>query len=288
MEFPVIRIVHKAKVEIRPMAQGRASSMLPAGNKSIDFTVLPAGSKSIVFALLLTFLAGACTTTRYAYEPLPFAENYYQVDSTLVADAAMMALIRPFVADMNSRMNRVIAWSDTEITRGRPEGTLNNLSADILRFRAVRELGHPVDIGVANFGGLRAPLPQGNITVGNVYELMPFENTITVLKLTGAQVRIMADQIARRRGEPVSGIRFRIEDDRAVDILVGAEPIRDDRYYWVATNSYVADGGDGIGVFREAVERIDLPVLIRQAMIEYIRARRQLNYELEGRIRNTD
>ena len=81
---------------------------------------------------------------------------------------------------------------------------------------------------------------------------MPFENTISVLLLSGEQVRMLADQIAARRGEPVSGIRFRIEDGRAVDILVGAEPLRRNQEYWVATNSYVADGGDGMDVFMQA------------------------------------
>jgi len=239
-------------------------------------------------ALALLFLASACSTPQYGLELGSTSDEYYQVDGSTGDDPEMARLIAPFVTELNTRMNAVIAYSETPITRGRPEGTLNNLSADILRSRAIRELRHPVDIGVANFGGLRAPLPQGNITVGNIYELMPFENTIAVLKLTGEQVQIMANQIAMRRGEPVSGIRFRIEDGRAVDILVGSEPLRRHQTYWVATNSYVADGGDGIGVFLEAQERIDLPVLIRDAMIEYIRHRRHLNYELEGRIRMTE
>ncbi|MCC5925995.1 MAG: 5'-nucleotidase C-terminal domain-containing protein [Bacteroidetes bacterium] len=240
------------------------------------------------FVLAVLFLSAACSTPEYALQLESATDEYLQIDGSLPDDPEMARLIAPFVTEMGARMNTVIAHSETPITRGRPEGTLNNLSADILRSRAVRELRHPVDIGVANFGGLRAPLPQGDITVGNIYELMPFENTIAVLRLTGEQVQIMANQIAVRRGEPVSGIRFRIEDGRAVDILVGPEPLRRDRYYWVATNSFVADGGDGIGVFLEAQERIDLPVLIRDAMIEYIRHRRHLNYELEGRIRFTE
>lgn len=246
------------------------------------FRLMPA------LGLALLLLTAACSTPQYALELDSSTDTFYQVDGTLSDDPDMARLIAPYVTQLNTRMNAVIAFSESPITRGRPEGTLNNLSADILRFRAIRELGHTVHIGVANFGGLRAPLPEGNITVGNIYELMPFENTIAVLRLSGEQVQTMANQIAARRGEPVSGIRFRIEDGRAVDILVGPEPLRRNEYYWVATNSFVADGGDGIGVFLEAQERIDLPVLIRDAMIEYIRHRRHLNYELEGRIRFTE
>jgi len=247
----------------------------------------PSWIRSLLMLLLVTGSL-ACTTPSYVLELESSSDTFYQLDDQIPEDSAMVALVAVYAADLQSRMNTVIARSETPITRGRPEGTLNNLSADILRSAAVRELGQPVHIGIANFGGLRAPLPGGEITIGNIYELMPFENTISVLLLSGEQVRMLADQIAARRGEPVSGIRFRIEDGRAVDILVGAEPLRRNQEYWVATNSYVADGGDGMDVFMQARERIDLPVLIRDAMIEYIRHRRVLDYQLEGRIRLTD
>lgn len=238
--------------------------------------------------VLIGLLTGACASVEQPLRLTDKEDTYYEIGPDIEENLAMNRLLAPYITDMSYRMGQVIAYSEAPITRDRPEGTLNNLSADIIRHWAVRELRHPVDIGVANFGGLRAPLPQGNITVGHIYELMPFENTIAVLRLTGSQVREMANQIAVRGGEPVSGIRFRIQDGRAVDILVGTEPLRDDRSYWVATNSFMADGGDGISVFLRVQERIDLPVLIRDAMISYIRSRRHLHYELEQRIRVSD
>ncbi len=240
-------------------------------------------NRYLLLVLLLSVMS--CRTSVEVLEKGASTDTYYQIDSNLENDQQIAALIAPFVTDLRNRMNMVIAYSENEIDRGRPEGPLNNLSADIVRFRAIRELGKPVEIGVVNYGGLRAPLPKGNITVGNVYELMPFENFISVLELTGHQVQIMANQIAARGGEPVSGIRFRIENGRAVDILVGHQPLQSDKTYLVATNSFMADGGDGVSVFTEAIERTDLPVLIRDAMIEYIRVKRLLDYQLEQRIR---
>jgi 2',3'-cyclic-nucleotide 2'-phosphodiesterase (5'-nucleotidase family) len=258
--------------------------MMPITHPKKPMNVL---TRLLSVLLLAGLLTSACSTTQLPFSVTQKTDLYYQIDDTLAPDPEMSALIAPYMREMNLRMNTVIAWSETELVRGRPEGLLNNLSADIVRFRAVQEMGRRVDIGVVNLGGLRAPLPQGNITVGNIYELMPFENTISVLELDGEQVQTMANQLAVRGGEPVSGIRFRIENGRAVDILVGYEPLRLDRTYLVATNSYMADGGDGVPVFLEARSRTDLPVLIRQAMIEYIRLRRHLNYQLEQRIRLT-
>src|SRR5690606_12284314 len=118
---------------------------------------------------------------------------------------------------------------------------------------------------------LRNPLPQGDITVGHIFELMPFENTISVLTLSGVQVQRMADQIAADGGEPVSGIRFRINNGKATDILVNYEPLNPDSTYLVATNNYMADRGGSIEALWNPIHRVDLDVLIRDAMIEYIR-----------------
>jgi len=242
--------------------------------------------KSMLSWMLVVAILSSCSTLRPP-EPSRSTEIYYQVSDEIAADPEISALLAPYLRQMGSRMNQVIAWSVAPMVKGQPESTLGNLSADIVRFRAVRELGRPVEIAVVNNGGLRVPLPQGNITVGHVFELMPFENTITVLKLTGTQVQHMADQIAFRGGQPVSGIRFRILDQKATDILVNYQPLDQDKTYLVATNNFMADGGEDISVLWEPIERIDTNVLIRDAMIEYIRMQRHLDYELEQRIRLT-
>lgn len=244
------------------------------------------GLQPVLLILLLVFIA-SCASLR----PTPSTrsgEVYYEVTGEISDDPEIAALIAPYIRRMSSRMNQVIAWSTKPMIKGQPESTLGNLSADIVRFRAVRELGKPVHIAVVNNGGLRIPLPEGNITVGHIYELMPFENTISVLKLSGTQVQRLADQIASGGGQPISGIRFRILNGRASDVLVNYEPLSLDREYLVATNNYMADGGEDLSVLWEPIERIDTGVLIREAMIEYIRMQRHLDLELEQRIRITE
>ena len=239
----------------------------------------------IIFLLAFTLQSCAILNTGSQSQS---NETYYQVSNEIVEDPEIAALLSPYITQMKSRMNQVIAYSETEMTRGQPEGILGNMSADIVRFRAIRELGKPVQIGVVNNGGLRVPLPQGDITVGHIFELMPFENTISVLTLSGDQVQRMADQLAAIGGEAVSGIRFRINNGKATDILVNYEPLNPDRTYLVATNNYMADGGGPIEELWRPIHRVDIDVLIRDAMIEYLRSRRHLNYELEQRIRITE
>lgn len=246
---------------------------------------IPKSRLILVFSLLL--LVSACTGSKYTLTLGDSTDVYYNIDETLTPDAEIAMLIAPYITAMRTRMNHVIAYSETNMERGQPEGILGNMSADILRSRAIRELGKPVEIAVINNGGLRVPISQGNVTVGNIYELMPFENTISVLKLSGVQVLTLANQIAAYGGQPVSGMRFRIENGVARDILINYQPLDPERNYLVATNNFMADGGETLSVLWEPLDRIDLPVLIRDAMIEYIRMKRTLNYELEQRVRIT-
>lgn len=106
-----------------------------------------------------------------------------------------------------------------------------NLVAD-----AVREtMGLQFDL--ENISGVRAPLIKGPITLGDLVTMDPFNNTVVRTKLTGAQLK----QVLLRHRPAVSGIQYRIERGRLVDATVGGEPIRDDRVYEGAANSYFAN-----------------------------------------------
>lgn len=71
------------------------------------------------------------------------------------------------------------------------------------------------DFAVFNTGGLRRPLPLGNITRGDVFELMPFENELVILTMNGEAVKKLVNFIATKGGAPVSGLRLRIQDSVA-------------------------------------------------------------------------
>src|SRR5690606_33834419 len=141
-----------------------------------------------------------------------------------------------------------------------PEGALGNFAADAMRTVAAEALGEPVDIAVTNNGGLRVPIPEGPITVGALFELMPFENALVLLTLSGTQVDSLAGQIARIGGEPVAGLTFTIEEPsrRAVDVRVNGEPVDPGRLYRVVTSDYLADIGGGLPVLSEYRERVDV------------------------------
>lgn len=246
------------------------------------------GTKSWVFALAL--LAQACAVVMPPALPtVPVVSDEVhrnaRIDSNLVADPVILDFLRPYSNRLNVSMGMVIAEAPYDITKARPEGALGNLTADMVRNAMVSLRGHMVHMAVINNGGLRVPLYKGPITVGRVYELMPFDNTLVLLKLNGAQVLTLVDELAAFGGEPVSGIRFRIEDGKAADVLMGVDSIDTEAEYWVATHNFLADGGGDFPTLWKPLERVDFAVNLRDVFIRQFILHPNPEPRLEGRIR---
>ena len=90
--------------------------------------------------------------------------------------------------------------------KGAPESLLSNLVADVLRNAAGQVLGKPADMGLINMGGLRNVLTEGPITCENIYEILPFENSLCVLTMKGVYLKELFNNIAACHGQGVSGM----------------------------------------------------------------------------------
>lgn len=232
-------------------------------------------------------LAQACASPAPVYDAkwADTQASSYRLDASYPDDADIAALLHPYASRLRVSMDMVIAHAPFDITKAKPEGTLGNLTADMVRHAAVTLTGHPVPIAVINNGGLRVPLNQGPITVGRVYELMPFDNTLVLLRMSGSQILTLADELAAFGGEPVSGLRFRIEDGKAADVLVGVEPVVPDRLYWVATHNFLADGGGDFPSLWRPLGRKDHDLYMRDIFIRHLILNPNPEPRLEGRIR---
>ena len=141
-------------------------------------------------------------------------------------DAEAVALLAPYKARMDSVMYHVM-------DRFRPESLLSNLIADVLREAAVEVLGKPADMGLINIGGIRNSLTEGDITTENIYEILPFENSLCVLTMKGSAMKHLFENIAVRLGEGVSGIQLEIsKDGKLLQASIAGKPVEDDRKRW--------------------------------------------------------
>lgn len=233
------------------------------------------------FFLLLTF--NSCVLFHTA--PTPDISVGYQKLNT-GEDPAFAETLKPYRAQLEAKMNAKVAVATGDFTLQRPEGTLNNLMGDIMRRWASHVSKQRIHIGLMNYGGIRTQWSAGTLTVGDVYEMMPFDNRMVLLQLNGDSLRSFANELAKKGGEAVSGIRFAIDENgNASDVLVAGFPVSSDSLYWVACSDYIANNPDYMQSILNPVKRIDFDLMIRDAIIEYLKSKETIEPQLDGRVR---
>lgn len=232
----------------------------------------------------------SCQTALYPTAQLP-AQTGIQVGAALPADSQAEALIAPYRRQVTQKMDEIIGRATRELNgrTGQAETNLGNFVADLQREQAASLLGRPVDLGAITRGGLRAVIPQGDIRVGDVFEVMPFENELLVLTLPGPVVRQLFQYAAARKSLSISNATFTINGSQAEDIRIGGKPLDEQRSYTLAISDYLANGGDEMTFLRQATRREPAGILLRDAIIQQIRqltARRQpVDARVEGRVK---
>lgn len=214
--------------------------------------------------------------------------SFSQVADTVPADPAVEVMIAPYRSQLESHLTEVLAQATGLFAKADPEGALDNLVADAVLHGARRLSRDTVHVVLVNDGGLRVPVAAGPILMRHTYELLPFENYITVLELTGVQLDRLADQVAQSGGEPVAGWTMVLDGEDATRVLVGGAEIDPQATYRLATVDYLADGGGSWSVLWEPSaheDREDMTVLIRDVFVDYLRERGVVSPELDGRIR---
>ncbi len=169
------------------------------------------------------------------------------------------------------------------------ETNLGNLVADVMR----EAVG--ADIGFNNGGGIRASIGAGTITIGDIYTTLPFDNTLVKVEILGSDILGALEHSVRSYPEQnggflqVSGLEFMFDPSReagsrVMDVLVGGEALDLDKAYTVATNDFLAAGGDGYATFASATILVETGEMLRDAMANYVAAQGAIAPEVEGRI----
>jgi 2',3'-cyclic-nucleotide 2'-phosphodiesterase (5'-nucleotidase family) len=234
-------------------------------------------------SLALVFLLVSCQRTWQPAAQLR-PEARVPVNASVAADVATEAAIVPYRQQVEQRMKEVIGQAPVELKADVIESSLGNFVADLQRSQAAALLGRPIDMGLMTRGGLRYIIPQGNITVGDVFELMPFENELLVLTLSGATVEKLFQFGASKKILALSNASFTIQNDQPGNIMIGGKPFDKQQTYTLAISDYLANGGDNLFFLKEAIKTEKAGILLRDAIIKHIQQLTAQGKPVEARV----
>ncbi|MFD1745186.1 5'-nucleotidase C-terminal domain-containing protein [Rhizobium helianthi] len=226
------------------------------------------------------------------------------LDASVTPDEAFAAKVKELGAPLEELKKKVVGSSEGAIDGDRKvcrakECSMGNLVADASLDR-VKDQG--ITIAIVNGGGLRASIDQGDVTMGEVLTVLPFQNTIATFQLKGEDIKAALEngvsQIEDGAGRfaQVGGMKYAFDRSKPVgsrisDIMVKEGdkfvPLDPAKTYGVVTNNYVRGGGDGFKVFAtNAINAYDFGPNLEQAVADYLTANNPYKPYTDGRIQD--
>ena len=204
----------------------------------------------------------------------PFLDNLYDRPDTLKDDANTLAIFERYNEELGPVLGKVLGKTTVDLDHDRYAGPslLGEWVSEIMKDKV------GVQIGMTNGGGLRTDVPAGEITAGKLYEVMPFDNTLYTMKLSGADVKaniehgIMNDDIGWIQ---IAGVRATYNPNAEAGNRITSMVLEDgtvvemDKYYTVVTNDFMFTGGDKYN-FENAKDGLDTFIPIRDALMEAV------------------
>jgi len=229
------------------------------------------------------------------------------VGDSVPEDPKVTAVLAPYENDIALLMEAAVGTTTADLDGDRAtvrsrETNLGDLVCDALLWKTAALGTH---VAIQNGGGIRASLPAGEVTMGDVLQILPFGNEISVLTVTGAGLRAALEngvsQVADGGGRfpQIAGVRFAFDPSAAVGSRVTTVEVWDrdaqdyramvaEKTYRIATNTYLADGGDGYAAFAGGTDRVDTGWLLSDVLAEYLTAKSPVAPHVEGRIRTPE
>ncbi|PCJ94046.1 MAG: hypothetical protein COA50_12865 [Flavobacteriaceae bacterium] len=229
----------------------------------------------VVFVTIILFLS--CQKKNYTLTKIDGTQ--IKLNDSIKNLTSIDSFIAPYQNRINKILDSSLAYAPKVITKeeGQYNTTAGNLMADIIYTQASpifnSRTGKEIDFVLLNHGGIRSIISKGNVTARTAYQVMPFENAIVVVELNGKSVReLVSFLILSGRPHPISGLQVVLNsDDSLQSVNINKKPFDEERTYFVATSSYLLNGGDQMNFFKDHLSVTELDYMIRNAMIDYFK-----------------
>lgn len=225
------------------------------------------------------------------------ATHYVMRSDSVGIDSSVYKIILPYKTKVDSQMNVPVAVNAIDMPapdrkKIAKETLLGNFLADMFLKYANEHYkpadAQPINFALFNTGGIRTSLPKGQVTVRSVFEILPFDNRLTVVTMSGDSIQELFNFLAKKGGDPVSGLTIGIKEGKPVNPVIQGKPFDKNKTYKVLTNDFCAIGGDYMVFFTGAKNYEDIGVVLRDAVLFEMRLLdkngMQLNATLDNRI----
>jgi 5'-nucleotidase/UDP-sugar diphosphatase len=205
-------------------------------------------------------------------------------------DPEVKAIVDRYQAQLDEALGQEVGVASTSILRGETRGVeseMGNFVAD-----SMRTYLPDVDFAFQNAGGLRADIDEGPITLEEIYAVLPFNNTLVTMELTGAQVKQVLEEGANSQygTVQVSGLTWAYDADAPFGNRVTRVTLPDgtlidpNATYKIATNNFMATGGDQFTTLTQGQNTTDTQINLVDAVVRYLEENSPVDPQVEGRL----
>lgn len=213
------------------------------------------------------------------------------VDSTISSSKKINDFVAPYKEKLTAEMQKVLSHASKNFTKddGKMQSSLGNLMADLCFDIAnpifKKNNNKAIDFAMFNHGGMRATIPKGKVTKENAFKLMPFENELVVVTLTGEKITELVEYFIRnKRAHPLSkNIELTIKNDD-YSLKINGKPFDKTKTYTVLTSDFLQGGGDKMVFFKNPKELTKLNYKMRDAIINYFEKTDTLQATIDNRV----
>lgn len=224
-------------------------------------------------------ILGVGLTACSSFSPRILTSQTFDINKESLELNQINEIIAPYKDSLSKSMNLVIGFSEENLIGGRPCSYMNNWAADALLKNqdSLAQILKP-NMSLLNVGGFRSAINYGEITVGEIFTVMPFDNLVVWVKMPIAALDDVAKYIQHSGGEPIGNV---ILTETGLKLL-GEKNTKD--YFWILTSDYLMNGGDKMAFFDQKLEVIHTDILLRDLFLSQVKKQGTLVVDKKCRI----